>query len=95
MVFCLLLDGIGGYRHFFKTLQDISEQLRQEFDKSLANCASKTTQLCKKEKETWQLIDELEVNCKQLVEEVNAKSQQLVNNKMQSSACRSMSSILV
>ena len=68
-----------GLTHKFLSLDDTSARVREDFGELLKKCSVKVTELCKQEKRAWQKIDDLEVECQKMYQEVRSKREELVS----------------
>lgn len=60
----------GNIDHFFKSLKDISSQLKAEFEELMKKCSVESAKLCKLEKEVWTDLDELDDFCQNSINDV-------------------------
>lgn len=80
LISALLLHNFAGeILHKFHTLSDMEKIINKRFAEQLKSCSQKITDMCKKEKESWLQIDNLEQECEQLIEQVDTKAQELVS----------------
>lgn len=64
--------------HFYKTMNDIRSQLEAEFAELTKSVTDKMTEMCKLEKETWQKLDNLEMECDELRRDIHDKAKEMV-----------------
>lgn len=65
-------------KHVFSTLAETGIRIRSEMKHLINPLAEKLEDLSKLEKNTWHILDDVEVECQELSTKVNLKAEELV-----------------
>ena len=77
--------GTGGFNispgssHAFKTLEDIRQEIVDQFEEMLKETEQKITNLCREEKATWNKVDEETVFFRNMADKVDMLANQEVS----------------
>ena len=73
-------DAVTNNSHKFVSLKDIDAQIKSEFAVALKKASEHVTKLCKREKEAWVTLDEVEGQLKMLTHDVETHAERMVKN---------------
>ena len=67
-----------GSKHQLIALRTARRSLETQYAEMMKRCAEKVTELCKLEKQTWQIIDTLNEKCDAMVMQIDTTAEQQV-----------------
>ena len=80
------LDILPGTSHAFKSLEDIRQEIVNQFEEMLKVTEQKMSKLCREEKATWNKVDEETAFFSNMADKVDMLANQEVSTRKESKA---------